>query len=229
VSGMSIGFRVYEKVERAPAALVKRLAECDTADIADVTRQAATMRGLHRIGNVPGRIAGTAITVSLPLGGVNMLKMAMAQLRKGDVLVVSTRGSADFAMFGGLLAGGMHKRGVAAMVVDGYVRDADEIAESGFPMFARGVVPNACLADAPGEVNVPIACGGVVVFPGSIIVADTNGVACVQAADAAYVADKVAELHGKHVEWGPLLAKGEFPGMDSARKAVTDQGCAFIG
>lgn len=226
---MSIGFRVFEEVERAPVALVQRLSECDTADIADVTRQAVTMRGLHRIGNVPGRVAGTAITVSLPLGGVNMLKMGMAMLRKGDVLVVSTRGSSDFAMFGGLLADGMRERGVAAMIVDGYVRDADEIAESRFPIFARGVVPNACLADAPGEVNVPIACGGVVVFPGNIIVADTNGVACVQPADAAYVADQVANLHSKHLEWGPLLQKGEFPGMDAARKAVTDQGCVFFG
>ena len=225
---MPIGFRIINSIDRAPADLVAKLADCDTADIADVTAQAATMRGIGRVGGVKGRIAGTAVTLSLPLGGVNMLKMAMELTRPGDVLVVAARGSTDFAMFGGLLAVGMKKRGVAAMIVDGMVRDAEEIVESGFPIFSRGIVANACLAEGPGEVNIPVACGGVVVNPGSIIIADANGVACVPASEAAFVAAKVHELHEKHLEWLPGLDKGEFPGIARSRDALTAQGCEFV-
>ena len=107
--------------------------------------------------------------------------------RAGDVIVVDNGGN-PVSTWGGLASYAAHLKGVAGLVVDGGVRDADEIAELGFPVFARHLVPT------PGRsrirvaaINVEVTIDGVKVRPGDIVVADATGIAVVPAGRAAEV------------------------------------------
>jgi regulator of RNase E activity RraA len=83
---------------------------------------------------------------------------------------------------------------LGGIVVDGAIRDVDGITRLGMPAFSRTVCPGACDKDGPGEINVPVSCGGTVVAPGDIVVGDADGIAVVPSADAADVIELVAQL-----------------------------------
>ena len=105
-----------------------------------------------------------------------MLHKAISLVQPGDVLIVDTQGGNGYAVCGDLMVSSMNKLGVAGIVVDGTVRDIEELREIGMPVFARGTVCGAGDKDGPGEVNFPVACGGVVVNPGDLVFGDENGV-----------------------------------------------------
>jgi regulator of RNase E activity RraA len=92
---------------------------------------------------------------------------------------------------------------LGGLVVDGAIRDGEAIAALGFPVFSRSVCPGGCDKDGPGEINVPVACGGVVVMPGDVVIADADGVAVVphEQAEAVLVAlDALMEREHARVE-----------------------------
>ena len=83
---------------------------------------------------------------------------------------------------------------LGGIVVDGAIRDVERITALGFPVFSRSVSPGSCDKDGPGEINVPVCCGGIVVSPGDIVVGDNDGVAVVPARDAEEVLSLVSAL-----------------------------------
>jgi len=158
---MPVGFRVFRRSSRPDAALLQRFAELHTADLSDAMNRSGTMdRGIQPVFTPIKRVVGPAVTVSAPTGAFNMVKIGMEQTRAGDVLVINARGVLNGALVGGNVCRGLVHRGLAGFVADGAVRDASEIREDGLPTFARGVTTVMGPIDGPGEVNVPIACGG---------------------------------------------------------------------
>ncbi len=127
-----------------------------------------------------GRVAGPAFTVRCAPGDNLMLHAAIYRAGPGSVLVVEA-GDTEYALAGGNVCAIAQSRGIAALVTDGVIRDVAEVRESGFPVFARGVipVPGAKLTVSP--LNVRVTCGGVAVDPGDIVVADEDGIAVVPA------------------------------------------------
>jgi len=230
---VSIGFRVQPRPDTtATQALARQLAGYDTADISDALYHSGTMVGLTALTGPAPRACGPAVTVSAPLGGVFMLRLGMDLCQPGDVLVVAARGQRGFAMFGGHISVAMRERGLAALVVDGCVRDLDEIRDCGLPVFARGTATMAAPAETPGEVNVPVACAGVVVSPGDLIVADGNGVVRVPREGADGTAGAGADFRGRldrvaerYRSWQPQVEAGQIPGLDDARTALGRLGC----
>ena len=106
---------------------------------------------------------------------------------------------------------------LAGMIVDGCVRDAEEIRNSGFPIFAAGINPNGPMKEGPGEINYPIQCGGQIVHPGDIIVADDDGVVVVRQEYAESTIDKVKAGEEKRlaeIEAGMTTR----PGLDEVLK-----------
>ena len=95
---MSLGFRVITEVRRPSPDLVSRFLGLRSCDISDVMNRSGTMVGIHAVYQPVARIAGPAVTVSIPAGGINMVKMGIQQARKGDVLVVSAQGDTTYAM-----------------------------------------------------------------------------------------------------------------------------------
>ncbi|MFM0277028.1 ribonuclease activity regulator RraA [Paraburkholderia sediminicola] len=112
----------------------------------------------------------------------------------GSVLVQDCRGERSVASVGSILALRLAKRGVAGMVSDGPVRDSGTIAELGLPIWCAGASAPLNLAKHHAvDMNVPIACGGVPVYPGDIVVADVDGVVIVPREMATDVARDATE------------------------------------
>src|SRR5688500_1828085 len=140
---MNLGSRVNTDISRPSADAVERLLACRSCDISDVMNRSGTMVGIHAVYLPVARVAGPAVTVAIPAGGINMVKMGIQQAQAGDVLVVSAQGASTAAMLGGNISLGMQRRGISAFVIDGAVRDVSEIRDLQFPTFARAVVATA--------------------------------------------------------------------------------------
>ena len=226
---MPVGFRVYRGCARPDPSLIARFAAFHSADLSDAMNRAGTMdRGILPVFTPIPRIVGPAVTVSAPTGAFKIVKIGMEQTQRGDVLVVNARGVVNGALIGGNVARGLLHRGLAAFISDGAVRDGSEIREDGLPTFARGVTTVMGPIDGPGEVNVPIACGGVVVNPGDIIVADEDGIVAIHPDEAEEILKATAELVASHDAIQPVLLRGEVTNIANIEKSLREQGCAFI-
>ncbi|MEO8546326.1 MAG: RraA family protein [Burkholderiaceae bacterium] len=127
----------------------------------------------HRPG--PQTMAGTALTIK-SRGGDNLTYLrALEFCRPGDVLVIDAGGDITNAVVGGILSFYAATIGASGVVLDGAIRDIAEIRERDFPVYARGINHRGPYKDGPGEINVPVSIGGMVVNPGDIIVGDQDG------------------------------------------------------
>src|SRR5579863_7754185 len=182
------GFRVRAQWPRPDSALLAAFGEASPAQIADsMSRLGAMDSGIRPVWPSP-RIIGPALTVWCHSGDNLMLHKGLSLARHGDIVVMNTQGNAANSGFGELLATSAVRLGVRAVIVDGTVRDRDALESLGLPVYARGLCPNGCNKDGAGEVGAIIACGGVAVRPGDIIIADRDGVTVVPLDDAAEVA-----------------------------------------
>ncbi|WP_229927600.1 RraA family protein [Kitasatospora indigofera] len=127
------------------------------------------------------RVAGPAYTVQCPPGDNLMLHAAIYRAEPGSVVVVES-GDVDYALAGGNVCAVAQRRGIAAFVVDGVIRDLGEVREAGFPVFSRGVIPIPGTKKELGALGVPVRVGGVLVHPGDIVVADEEGIVVTPAA-----------------------------------------------
>jgi regulator of RNase E activity RraA len=129
------------------------------------------------------RIAGPAYPVACPAGDNLMLHIAIHRAPAGSVIVCAA-GDSNWAMAGGNVCAWAQKRGIAGFVVDGVIRDIGEARANKFPVFAKGVIPIPGVRKTPGLINVPVVCGGVVVAPGDIVIADEEGIVVLPKAQA---------------------------------------------
>ncbi|MDF9811231.1 RraA family protein [Streptomyces sp. SPB162] len=127
------------------------------------------------------RVAGPAFTVRCPPGDNLMLHAAIHRAEPGSVIVVES-GDVDYALAGGNVCAVAQRRGIAAFVVDGVIRDLAEVREMGFPVFARGVIPIPGTKTAVEPLGAPVRCGGVLVSAGDVVVADEEGIVVTPAA-----------------------------------------------
>jgi 4-hydroxy-4-methyl-2-oxoglutarate aldolase len=181
------GFRVNTTWRRPDAALLDAFGEASPAQVADsMSRLGAMDAGMRPVWPNP-RVIGAALTAWCHAGDNLMIHKALSLAQPGDILVVNTQGAGNSG-FGELLATSAQKSGVRAVIIDGTVRDIDALEAMGLPVYARGLCPNGCNKDGPGEVGSIIACGGVAIRPGDIVVADRDGVTVVPLDDAPVVA-----------------------------------------
>jgi 4-hydroxy-4-methyl-2-oxoglutarate aldolase len=129
------------------------------------------------------RVAGPAFTVRCAAGDNLMLHAAIHRAAPGSVIVVEA-GDVDYAVAGGNVCAAAQRRGVAAFVVDGVIRDLGEVRAMRFPVFARGVIPIPGSKAAVEPLNVPVRCGGVTVQAGDVVVADEEGIVVIPGAHA---------------------------------------------
>jgi len=156
-------------------------ADLPTTTLADVLGRAQVMDIVIRpLWSPVPRVAGPAFTVRCPPGDNLMLHAAIHRAGPGTVIVVES-GDLDHALAGGNVCAVARRRGVAAFVADGLIRDLGEVRDMGFPVFARGVIPIPGGKKAVEPLNVAVRCGGVTVNAGDIVVADEEGVVVVPA------------------------------------------------
>ncbi|HYL73064.1 MAG TPA: 4-carboxy-4-hydroxy-2-oxoadipate aldolase/oxaloacetate decarboxylase [Bryobacteraceae bacterium] len=182
------GFRVHAPWRRPDVALLAAFGTASSAQIADcMSRLGGMDSGIRPVWASP-RVIGSALTVWCHSGDNLMLHKALSLAAPGDIVVMNTQGNMANAGFGELIATSAVKMGIRAVIVDGMVRDTEALEALRLPVYSRGLCPNGCNKDGAGEVGAIVACGGVAVRPGDVIVADRDGVTVVPLDDAAEVA-----------------------------------------
>jgi RraA family protein len=174
-----VGLQIRKRTRQVSAQLVQAFTGLPVANISDcMTRMTAAgprLRPMHK----SGYLAGPALTVKCRPGDNLMIHKALTMAQPGDVIVVDAGGDLTNSLFGEIMTATAIKRGVAGVVLNGAVRDADEIGRGTFPLYAAGVTHRGPYKDGPGEINVPIAIDGMVIHPGDLIVGDADGLLCV--------------------------------------------------
>ena len=154
-------------------------ADIPTTTLADLLDRTQVMDiGIRPLWPGMPRIAGPAFTVRCPPGNNLMLHAAIHRAAPGDVVVVES-GDLDYALAGGNVCAVAQRRGIAGFVLDGLIRDLTEIQTMGFPVHARGLIPIPGAKTAIEPLNASCACGGVIVHPGDMVVADDDGIVVV--------------------------------------------------
>ncbi len=172
--------------------LISLLSEVSTPNISDAMHRKGAMRGIHPI-NVGTKIAGTAITVQTFEGDWAKSVEAIDLGGPGKVIVIYN-GSNYVAPWGGLATLSCKMKGIEGVVIDGAVRDVDEIRAMNYPVYASAIVPNAGEPKGMGEINAEITCGGQLVKPGDYIVGDDSGVVVIPRERAYEIARRAKEV-----------------------------------
>lgn len=181
--------------------------------VADAQERAGVMHSaIKPITDV--RFVGVALTVKLYPGDLVDCLDALKVAGEGDVIVVDACGDTETSIWGGLMAGLCQQKGVVGAVVDGAIRDTDEIKALGFPICTRAIVPRSTHSPYSGrmepiEVNVPITCGGVPVNPGDIVLADEIGVVVVPQEEAGEVLERARTQAAKEEETRKRIKEGK--------------------
>lgn len=136
-------------------------------------------------------------------------------VEEGDVVVVDARGDMSSGVFGDMMSTYFKGRGGAGIVIDGCMRDWPNVQKLDLALWLKGWTPNYHVQTSiyPNAVNVPIACGGVTVIPGDIIIADDDGVVVLPVA----MAEQVVEESRKHAEWEVFSREKLMAGEDLRR------------
>ncbi|HUV81487.1 MAG TPA: 3-hexulose-6-phosphate synthase [archaeon] len=195
--------KIRQSMDKPNASIIKNLpieeetrlllTQVSTPNISDAMHRKGAMHGLFPLN--PGlKMVGPAVTVQTFEGDWAKTVEAIDVAREGDVIVIYNGGNDRVAPWGELATLSCINKGIAGVVIDGAVRDVDDIRKLEFPLFAKAVVPNAGEPKGFGEINAEIKCAGQVVRQGDYIVGDDNGVVVVPKERAYELARRAVEV-----------------------------------
>ena len=174
---------INRNIERVSALSVSQAAAFQAAILADVAGRRGTLHGRVKPLAPQMKVAGPAITVEVRPGDNLAIHAALAIAQPGDVLVVDGKGDISCALLGEIMATQAEASGIAGIIIDGAVRDADALAQGNYPVFAAGLNPSGPTKSIPGRVNHPVSVAGASIEPGDLVVGDADGVVVIARQD----------------------------------------------
>lgn len=227
---MAVGKRIYLKRNLPDQALIEAFKSVPASNVGDVMGRSCGMDPRIRLMSSPkAQIAcGPALTVKTCAGDNLMLHAALNMAQPGDFLVVANEGGSARSLIGEIMMAYLwHTKKVAGIIIDGPIRDIDEIGEWDFPVYATGTNPGGPYKEGPGEINVPVSCGNISVFPGDIILADPDGVIVIPRLDAAKVLEDARKFQAAD-EKKLVEAINGTSKRDWVEKALAEKGYEII-
>lgn len=227
---MSVGKRIYLKRELPNPEVMEQFKTIPASNAADVmARNSAMNPRIHLVSKPKDQMmVGPAFTVKARAGDNLALHAALNLCHEGDVLVVSNEEDCTRSLMGEVMMAYLkYTKKVAGIVLDGPIRDIDEIGSWDFPVYCTGTTPGGPYKEGPGEINVPISCGGISVNPGDIILGDPDGVICIPRRDAAVVLEEAKKFKATD-EKKMVAAKAGTANRAWVEKLLEDKGFEII-
>lgn len=222
----NVGFRIFTKINRPDAALIEGFRDLPAANIGDCLNRASQLDA--RISKISkGNVLGPAFTVKSRAGDNLLLHKALDMAQPGDVIVFDAHGDLTNAITGELMMQTAVQKKLGGVIIDGAIRDLATLREMDLPIFAAGVTPAGPYKDGPGEINVPISIGSVVVHPGDIIVGDEDGIVVVRPNEAAEIAEKAKKKQAAEEEKMASIKAGT-QNVSWIDKELSAKGCEII-
>ncbi len=223
----NVGFRIYTQIDRPAREIVEKFKGLPVANIADEMNRIGCMDAkIKPINETP--LLGVAFTVKARIGDNLMFHKALDLAQPGDVIVVDGRGDLANSLTGEIMMRQAMKKGIAGIVVDGAVRDLDALRRMNLAIYAAGATPQGPYKDGPGEINVPVSCGGVTVNPGDILVGDADGIVVISPRDAEELAKRAAAKSQKEQAIFKAIDEGTHDRSAYTDDAFRKRGCEII-
>ena len=184
---------IVKDFARVEPAIVERASGFAASILADVAGRRGTLDGRIQPLSPAMRLAGPAFTIEVRAGDNLMIHAAMTMAKPGDILVIDGKADRTCALMGSIMINACRKLGLGGVVIDGAVRDTEELRELGFPVYAICANPNGPTKFVPGRINWPISCGGIAVRPGDLLVGDADGVVVIEREKAASLLDAASK------------------------------------
>jgi RraA family protein len=177
---MTTASRIRPHAPKIDAELVEAFKRIQTSIISDNLARLVSAGPQIRPFHGSAAMAGTALTVRTRPGDNLFIHKAIDIVEPGQVIVIDGGGSLSNALIGEIMMRIAVKNGAAGFVIDGAIRDAGAFREAQVPCFARGVNHRGPYKDGPGDINVPVPIGDMIVHPGDLVVGDEDGVVAVR-------------------------------------------------
>ena len=192
-----------------PKEIIEGYRNIPVANIGDARGRFGCMSWMIKPMNPDMRLCGPALTVQTYRADNLAIHVALEMARPGDVLVIDAGGIYDTGLWGGLMNQMARQKQLGGIILDGGVRDCQELAASPLPVFARAVSPQGGFKASPGSVNVPVSCGNVPVLPGDLVVGDADGIVVIPSGKAEEILEKSRAVVKKEKEIRERIEKGE--------------------
>lgn len=201
--------KIVKRIRRPTAEWVEKFKAIPSSIVSDCLNRYYGMNSEIRPIFEGIRLCGPALTIQSMAGNNLMSHYALTFAEPGDVLVIDARGYVGNAVWGSVQALYAVKRGVAGLVIDGAIRDVEDMRRIRFPVFCKGITPAGPHKGWADSINVPIQCGGMPVHPGDMIIGDDDGVAVVPLESLKQVCEESLMRMKTEASWLEKIEKGQ--------------------